>query len=282
MKPFCNKWAVSLASALAGMVMGGAVLAQTAAISSPTSGTTSTTSGSDPSITGTSASVPTASVTLDQFQQEHQSLVQAWSALVAQGATQDQLEAWQQQNSGAIQQFEQDGQVLGAETSAQPMAIVNQVNLPPNLPEALQNLVTNQVGLANAGAEIYNQLLQSLPSGATPQQVNALQQQAAQTFEQQYGANLQAQVQQAQALAANSASQPMPVPGPAVIPPNASSQLQAFLTERNALLTSWAQTWNQNLGADSATRQTAMQQWQQQNASNIQQMQQAAGALSNQ
>jgi hypothetical protein len=57
--------------------------------------------------------------------------------------------------------------------------------------------------------------------------------------------------------------------------------LQAYLVARNALASARAQLWNQYLTADPAVRRVAMQQWQQQNAAQIQQLSQLAQALSN-
>jgi hypothetical protein len=57
--------------------------------------------------------------------------------------------------------------------------------------------------------------------------------------------------------------------------------LQAFLVARNALASARAQLWNQYLTADPSVRQAAIQQWQQQNAAQIQQLSQLAQALSN-
>ena len=74
---------------------------------------------------------------------------------------------------------------------------------------------------------------------------------------------------------------PRPVPGLAAIPPNATPQLQAYLTARNALVEARAQLWNQYLTADPATRQAAMQQWRQQNAARLEQLGELAQDLSN-
>jgi hypothetical protein len=263
---------------LAGLVMGGSVFAQTAGVSPQTSGSADTLT--DP---------------LTEFQQQRQALFQQWQTLVSQGANDQQLQAWQQQNAPQFQALQQMAQALAAQSALEPMPLIQQVNIPPNasgipanasgipsnLSGTLGDFLTAQAGLANAYAQIHNQLLQALPSEVTQQQVTAMQQQEAQTFQQQNAADLQLQAQRAQALAAESASQPLPVPGPPVIPPGASPQLQAFLTARNALASDRAQLWNQYLTADPATRDAAMQQWQQQNAGSLQQLRALAQELSN-
>ena len=108
-----------------------------------------------------------------------------------------------------------------------------------------------------------------------------MQEQELQTFQQQNAGDLHLQGQRAQALAAETASMPLPVPGAAVIPPNATPQLQAFLIARNALATSQAQTWNLYVAADPGVRDAAMQQWDQQNISQIEQLNVLAQSLAN-
>jgi hypothetical protein len=245
---------------LAGLVMGGTVSAQSATASPQTSG---------------------SATTLQTYRQEVAALTQERRELISQGATQQQLQAWRQQNAPQFQALQQLAAQLGSPPALQPRPIIQQVNIPANASSALADFLTAQANLANARAQIYNQLLQALPAGATQEQVNAIRQQATQTFRQQYAGDIQLQAQRAQALAAESAAQPRAVPGPAIIPPNASPQLQAFLTARNALATSKAQLWNQYLTADPATRQAAMQHWRQQNTSQLQQLQQLAQDLSN-
>ena len=249
--------------ALAALAMGGVMFAQSPVISSATP-----TASPTPSDSGTSA-------TLADFEQEQQTLAQEWQTLLSQGATQQQLDDWAQQNATELQSQSQLAQTLAAQAVAQPLQVLDQVIIPEGASNTLADFLTGQATLANARAQIYNQLLQSAP-GATQQQID---QETDQTFERQNAAQLQAQSQQAQALAAEVAPQPLPEVTPP-IPPNATPQLAAYLTARNALMQSWVQVWNQNVNSDSGTRQAAIQQWQQQNASQISQLQQLAAALS--
>jgi hypothetical protein len=57
--------------------------------------------------------------------------------------------------------------------------------------------------------------------------------------------------------------------------------VQAFLTSRNALAKEMAQLWNQYIDSTPAARQSAMDQWQQQNAGRLQQLSQLAASASN-
>jgi hypothetical protein len=222
-----------------------------------------------------------SSATLTAYLQERQTLAQERQALVAEGATPQQLAAWRQQNATQFQALQQLAQTLALSSALQPMPVITQANIPANASSTLADFLTTRASLANARAQIHNQLLQSLPSGASQQQVIAMLQEEEQIFQQQHAGDLQLQGQRAQALASESASTPLRVPGPAVIPDGASPQLQAYLVARNALASARAQLWNQYLTADPAVRRVAMQQWQQQNAAQIQQLSQLAQALSN-
>jgi hypothetical protein len=147
--------------ALAGIVVSLSAFAQTGPASSQTSGSAGT---------------------LAQFQQEQQALFQQWQTLVSQGATQQQLAAWQQQNAAQFQAQQQLAQALSAASALQPMPLISQVNIPANAPPTLSDFLTTQASLANARAQIHNQLLQALPAGATQQQIDQMRQQEMQTF----------------------------------------------------------------------------------------------------
>jgi len=259
-KRFGGSWIGLLAALILTLTFCGTAFAQTATTAPQASGSTGA---------------------LAAFCQEQQSLAQQWQALVSQGATEQQVDAWRQQNAAQIAQLRQSAQALALASALQPMPLISGANIPPNASSTLKAFLMVRASLANARAQIHNQLLQSMPAGATQAQVSAMQQQEEQLFQQQHSADLRLQSQRAQTLAAEAASRPLPPPGPLNIPPNATPQLRAFLTTRNALVAAWAQTWNQNIRASPAARQAAIQQWQQQNAGSLQQLQEQTQNLSN-
>ncbi len=163
----------------------------------------------------------------------------------------------------------------------EPIRQVQRVIVPYGAPAAIQAFAEMQATLANARAQIHNQLLESLPAGASQQQIVAMEQQEQEIFHQQYAGDLQLQSERATALAAELESQPIRIPGPPAIPPGATPQVQAFLTSRNALAKEMAQLWNQYIDSTPAARQSAMDQWQQQNAGRLQQLSQLAASASN-
>lgn len=229
----------------------------------------------------TSLSVSGSSGNVSAYQQEQQTLSQELQALMSQGATPQQLAAWRSQNAAQLQAQQQLAQSLAVASALRPMPANLPATIPANATGVLKDFLTTRILLANARAQIHNQLLQALPSGATQAQLDSMQQQEDKLLQQQDGADIQLQAQRAQALGAQSASIPEPTPGPPVIPPNASPQLQAFLTLRATLVGSMIQLRNQYLGADPATRAAAIGQWRQQNAASISQLNQLAQTLSN-
>jgi hypothetical protein len=84
----------------------------------------------------------------------------------------------------------------------------------------------------------------------------------------------------AQKISAQHSQQPMPVPPPVNIPPNASADLKALLTARNELMRDQIAFMNEHQKDDPATRQAAMQKWRQDNASRFAQLQQLTQNLS--
>ena len=220
--------------------------------------------------------------TLQAFQQQKQALLQQREALVDQGATPEQLQAWQQQNAPQFAALQQQAQAMATASALQPMPTNNmQPSIPANASQTLKDFLTAQANLANARAQIHNQLMQALPANASAAQVGQMQQQEIEMFQQQHSGDMQLQAQRAQALANESAQRPLPALPPLQVPPNATPQLAAYLTQRYQLMQSQIQLSNQYAGAAPAVRQAAMLQWQQQNAASIQQMRQQAQALSN-
>jgi len=217
------------------------------------------------------------SPTVQAYQQEQQALAQQYQALVAQGATQDQLAAWQQQNATRFAAQQQRAQAMAS--PLQTLPVNAQTNIPPNASQTLRDFLTTRAALANARAQLHNQLVQGLSSTASTDQISQMQAQEAEMFEQQHASDLQVQAQRAQTLVKEGTPTSLAVPPPLQIPANATSQMAAFLTQRDRLVRARIQLWNQYATADPSVRDAAVQQWEQQNATSLQQLQQLAQAL---
>jgi hypothetical protein len=233
-----------------------------------------------PLLPSTLQPVSPSQAALQNFQQQRAALMQAREALVAQGATPQQLAAWQQQNSGQFAALQQQAQAISAASALRVMPTNRQPNIPANASPVLRDFMTTRAQLANALAQIHNQLVQSMPSNASAAQIGLMQQQAMQLFQQQHANDLQLQAQRARAMANTSAPTTLRTPPPLRIPSNASPQLRAFLTTKYQLMQGQVALQNQYANAAPAVRQAAMQQWRQQNAALTQQLQQQAQALS--
>jgi hypothetical protein len=226
------------------------------------------------------APVQPQSATLQTFLQEQQSLAQTEQALVAQGATEQQIQAWRTQNAGRLEAQQQRAQDMAAESAVESMPVGVQPNIPANASPPLKDFMTTQAALGNARAQIHNQLLRAMPGDVTEEQIGEMQQKEEQLFQQQYAEDLKVQAQRAQALAQESAGQPQPVPGAPNIPSDASPQLKALLLARYQLMHDQIVFSNQYAGATPASRDATLEQWHRQNASRFQQLQTLAQNLS--
>lgn len=98
-------------------------------------------------------------------------------------------------------------------------------------------------------------------------------------FHQQNETLLKRQAELARQMAAQQDQKPLAEPPPLTLPPNVTPELQAFLTTRDKVMRSRIEMMNLYRTADPKTRQAAMQDWQQKNASLLQQMRDQAQAL---
>jgi len=157
---------------------------------------------------------------------------------------------------------------------AHPISPVPSANIPADATPEMREFLQNRVTLANNMAQLHNQNLKAGNNGALGSSEMA-------HFQQQNADLLKRQSELAQIIAQQQAQKPLTEPPPLKIPPNATPQLQAFLTTRDKLMRGQITMMNQNRTADPKTRQEAMQQWQKDNAGLIEQMKQEAQALAN-
>jgi hypothetical protein len=220
--------------------------------------------------------------TVEAFQTQQISLARQEQALAASGATPGQLAAWYQQNSTLFSLQQQRAETMAAASESRLQPENRRPRIPANASPTLADFLTAQATLANARAHIHNQLVQAAAAGLslTFAQATNIEQQENQLFQQQNVALLALQAQRSQLIANESAAKIQPVPGRAVIPPNASPQMAAYLTGQNQIRREMVQWHNQNLSATPAARQAALQTWYQQNASQFSQVQQQAQTLS--
>jgi hypothetical protein len=237
--------------------------------------TTPSSQSSSTTITSQNASI------IQAYAQEQRALMRQQRALVAQGATQQQLQAWHAQNAAQFAAQDQRAQTMAASSALQLRRTNHQPNIPANASLALKDLLNTRAALANARAQIHNQLVQgSSGTNLTFAQLGTLEQSETQLFQQQNSALLAVQAQQVQALTPTSVAPTQTARASAAVPGNATPQMAAFLSTRYQLRQSLIQLQNQYATASPAARNAVLQQWRQENASHFTQLQQQAQTLS--
>ena len=238
------------------------------------------TTSSQASSSATTQQVSQNQALLQAYQEEQKVLIQEKRSLVASGATQEQLAAWRQQNDAQFAAQLQRAQAMATISALQPMATNRRANIPANASPALRDFLTSKTALGNARAQIHNQFVQQAAgSSLTYAQLGNIEQQESELFQQQNAALLTLQAQRSLTLTNESTQTAQPVPPPVVIAPNTTPQMAAFLTVRNQLMRERVQLWNQYVNAAPSVREAVLQQWRQQNAGRIQQLQQLAQNL---
>ena len=213
---------------------------------------------------------------LQDFMAQQQVLAQGYQALLQQGATPQQVQAWQAANATISQEQQARAIALAAYSAAQPLVYVSEVSIPADATQSMDDFLMIRADLYNRYVELHNQAVANAQAAGTT--VSDSDVQAA--FQSQNVGEIQGQAQRAQAIAAEPATQPMPVPAPLVVPTGTGPIKAAFLVLRDQLARQRIALWNQYLGLPVATRDAGMQQWQQQNQVSFQQLQQLAQQLS--
>ena len=199
---------------------------------------------------------------------------------MAQGATQEQLQAWYKQNATQLATQRQQAQAMAMASGLQPVPAGSAPVIPTDTPALQKTFLTTQIALARAHAKLHNLLIRQAGTNLTATQVSALEKQEATLFVEQNASMIAEQKQRIEAMALTSAQTLQKVPGPVVIPPDATPQMAAFLTTRHQLRVEEVQLSNEYINAAPAVRAAAMSQWRQQNAAPIAQLRQEAQALS--
>jgi hypothetical protein len=139
-------------------------------------------------------------------------------------------------------------------------------NATPEIKEFIQNRETLTQRMA--------QLRQQNPSTNA-----ALDPKVIAQFQHDNAALLQRQKEIEQIIGQQQAKNPLPASSQLQIPPNALPQMQDYLAAHDQLMRDMADFMKQHQGDAPAARRAAIQQWQQQNASRFQQLQQESHAL---
>ena len=205
---------------------------------------------------------PTQPTTEQTYQQEQRALAQEMQGLLAQGATPQQVQAWQAQNAVRLAAQQQRAQDMAAASltawMAHPLSMISEVQIPEGASPEMTDFLTTRADLHNRLAQLHN--------AQTPN--------ADATFQQQNQAEIQAQTQRAAVIATQATPQAaLPVPPPLVIPADATPQVRAYLVLSDQLMRERIALINQYVSSDPVTKNAALLQWQQQNADRFKQLQ---------
>lgn len=217
----------------------------------------------------------------DAFLTEQMALAQEEQSLASSGATPGQLHAWREANAARFATQARRAQQIALQAALDPAPLMTSTAaaVPSGSSPTLAAALATRTKLINGRAEIHNQLVQTMPADATAAQIGQMQEREEQLVEQRFGADQDVQIQQTQTVADDSAAQLQPLPPPRQIPPGATPPLAAFIALRDQLMREEVQLRNQYAAADPATRESAVQQWREQNASRFAQLHAQAAAL---
>lgn len=217
---------------------------------------------------------------LDAFIAERVALQQEQETLIAKGATQEQLEAWTERNASRLLVQQQRAQQIALQAALDQMSsLTSSPTPPPGASPTLVAALAARTRLANARAQMHNQLIQSMPADATAEEISQMQELETQLFVKKWGAEMASQIQRTQTLSDGATVPIQPLPPASLVPPGASPQWAASLFARDQLSREEIQLRNQYGAASSAVQQAALRQWREQNAGRLRQLQELVGAL---
>jgi hypothetical protein len=157
-----------------------------------------------------------------------------------------------------------------SEQAPPPRPPMFQPALPPNATPEMKEFLRNRAIIVEKIEQMHRQNLTGAPN------LKAFAQ-----FQQDNAALLQRQRDLTQIISEQQAGNPLPAPPPLQIPSNTSTtpQVKAYFTARDQFVRDEAAFMDQHRSDTPEARQAAAEQWRQQNAARLQQLQQQAQAL---
>ena len=223
-----------------------------------------------PSTPVASSSSTVSSADMQAFQQQRQSLVSGFMALARQGATPDQIQAWQVQNAPLIAAQQKVAMAIGSSQAPQPVKYITDVNIPSNANQTMSDLLTTQADLFNQFLQAHANQLQKTKTATTSASADAYQPNSS---------TIQTQLARIQVIYNQAASQAVPMPPALVIPEGATTQMKAFFILRDKITRDRIAFNNQLVNDTPDQRVTEIQAWEKQNAGRIQNLQRLGASL---
>lgn len=193
--------------------------------------------------------------------------------LMSQNPSIEEIQTWYQQHATELTAQQQRAQMIAAALPRHYLICVRPIYFPAGASQTVKDFLVAKSNLSNLRAQIYNQQLQSTG------EVNDSQVEA--TFCTQNAGAVMQQVDRAQSLTREFTNRQNTMPPPLSLPANASPDLIAFLRLRDQVLRERIKIIKQHAADSSEVSSAALQQWDQQNRTRLQQMQQQAQVLAN-
>ena len=214
-----------------------------------------------------------------QIRNERRFLDKSEQALIAQGATDAQLDAWEIQNTHQFHELALKADLFSAYGHFIPLEIAVEIAIPDDATAEMEDFLIAKATVRNGYAQIHNQLAQEAGSTITVKAALALQDKQEVLFQKPWSEATQQLAVKAKVVADQSAHDRWEIPPPAVIPPGMDSQRAALLSVRSQIARGEALIHNANCRGSRDELEAAMQQWKQQNANLYQQRTALAQAL---
>ncbi len=206
-------------------------------------------------------------------------LDQAADQLIAQGASETELMAWEDRNAPAFELQWERMNLLSAKQSFLPMDYVLEIRIPEDAASEMEDFLVGRANLQNLYAEVHNDLILQNSQAMTPESAAILEITQQEIFVQQNALALQKQTTLAIKLGDEASHETWDMPPPLTFPRDATPQIIAYLTVRNEIEQGQVAVHNRFCAGSQAQLETAVAQWNEQHADLLRKGNQLAQAL---
>ncbi len=216
-----------------------------------------------------SDAAPVSDVSIEEtFMARRKSLAREMMALVESGASPQEIETWHEANAARHQALRDAAIAMAARQTPPELPFIEEIQLPEGASRNMEEFLLQRAVLHNSRVELLNRLHQ-----ATEEE----RQQALETLQSQNEEALE--VQRALAVQISEEgflSEEQEIAADPNIPPDASPELEDFLTKRHALMKEQIALLNQYRSATPEARQQALEDWHENNFSRLNALRKAA------
>lgn len=218
-------------------------------------------------------SPPPATVTsISSMIEERGRLLAKITAMVEDGANPEQIEVCNQNNATLLAAIQQQLTTFSAQQNSAPQSYVTEVQIPSDASETMETFLVERAALQNSRTFVANQTLEASLHR---------RQKALEAWDRQNSEAMDAQAERAQLVSEDPDTATFPGPPALQIPAGTSPELRDLLVLRHDLMTKQAELGVELQNLPPEERSKALDDWQLENASALQAIQDAAWRLSN-